>query len=116
MPNCFAKSQRLLCSQNFHDVFLQPQKAVSTHLVMLAVPNTQALPRLGLAITKKTVRNAVDRNRVKRIVRESFRHQPNLLDMDVVVLARYGIEHVNKTVLREQTDQLWLRLAKRFQP
>lgn len=43
--------------------------------------------RLGLAIAKKQLPRAVDRNRVKRIVRESFReHQ--LQDYDVVVLAR----------------------------
>ena len=43
--------------------------------------------RLGLAISKKNCRLATDRNRIKRVVRESFRHhQAALAGLDVVVI------------------------------
>ena len=43
--------------------------------------------RLGLAISKKNCRFATDRNRIKRVIRESFRHhQPTLAGLDVVVI------------------------------
>ena len=45
------------------------------------------IARLGLAISKKNCRQATGRNRIKRIVRESFRqHQAELAGLDVVVI------------------------------
>lgn len=45
--------------------------------------------RLGLAIAKKQARRAVDRNRLKRIVRETFREeQSRLANLDLVVMVR----------------------------
>lgn len=47
--------------------------------------------RLGLVVAKKHLKRAIDRNRFKRLVRESFRsHQLQLAGLDVVVLARNG--------------------------
>jgi len=46
-------------------------------------------PRLGLAISKKVTRLAVDRNRFKRVARETFRvAQPHLDNWGFVVMAR----------------------------
>lgn len=69
--------------------------------------------RLGLAIAKKHVRLAVDRNRVKRLIRESFRRQRNSLKgLDIVVLARPGIEKVDNPTLFASLQQHWQRLRK----
>lgn len=48
------------------------------------------MPRLGLAISKKCAKRAVDRNRIKRIVRESFRlhRREGMPALDLVVLCR----------------------------
>ena len=46
-----------------------------------------SIARLGLAISKKNCRQATGRNRIKRVVRESFRqHQAELAGLDVVVI------------------------------
>ncbi len=46
-----------------------------------------AISRLGLAISKKNCRDASGRNRIKRVVRESFRqHQSELAGLDIVVI------------------------------
>lgn len=54
------------------------------------VPSDSSLPRLGLAVTKKLFPRAVDRNRVKRVVREVFRENSQLIPngYDVVVVAK----------------------------
>lgn len=45
--------------------------------------------RLGLAISKRCSKRAVDRNRIKRLIRESFRRaRPGLPPVDIVVTAR----------------------------
>lgn len=56
---------------------------------MFAQPNGSTLARLGMVTAKKVAPRAVDRNRVKRIVREVFRlWRPRLSGLDVVVRLR----------------------------
>lgn len=59
---------------------------------MLARSNGLEQPRLGVIVAKRYVKKAVVRNRVRRLIRESFRqHQALLLGIDVVVLLRKGL-------------------------
>ncbi len=70
--------------------------------------------RLGLAIAKKHVRRAVGRNRIKRLARESFRRQQDTLKgLDIVVLAKPGIEKADNPTLFASLQQHWKRLQKR---
>ncbi len=46
------------------------------------------MARLGLAVSRRAARRAVDRSRLKRLARESFRHRPGLPACDFVVIAR----------------------------
>lgn len=65
-------------------------------------------PRLGLAISKKHAKRAVDRNRLKRIVRESFRqHQATLPAMDFVVMAKGGAQKLSNTELFDSLERHW---------
>lgn len=81
---------------------------------MLAVPNELDHARLGIAITKRHVRRAVVRNRIRRQIRESFRlHQEQVAGLDVVVLGRAGIGQLDGRILRSELDRTWELLAKR---
>lgn len=113
----FSKSMRLLSSSDFQNVFNDaPLKTSHQHFLFLARRNQLNLPRLGLVIAKKHIRLAVDRNRMKRLIRETFRvKQQQLAGIDVIVLARKGMNDVANAVLIEQLNGQWQRLIRRVE-
>ena len=97
----------------FERVFRDSLRSGDRLFTVLAARGQTEHPRLGLAISRKAVGNAVARNRIKRLVRESFRqHATRLPPVDVVVMARPGISrHTNRNI----SDSLvghWQRIAK----
>ncbi len=109
----FDRSLRLVLSAEFKHVFATPCKIGGRYLTLLAKHNELDHPRLGLAISRKNVKTAVGRNRIKRQVRESFRlHQDIIGNFDVVVMAKPGADKVDKRQLRAQLDKHWQELAE----
>ena len=79
---------------------------------MLARRGPPGPARLGLAIAKKRIRRASARNRIKRLVRESFRyHAAELCGLDVVVLARGDGAASNRELLDSLATH-WQRLGR----
>ena len=76
---------------------------------VLFSPNGTDQPRLGLAIGKKNCRLSTGRNRLKRIVRESFRHQKDLGGIDVVVNNQPAASRANNRALFDSLDSHWKR-------
>lgn len=111
----FPKSHRLLTSGDFQTVFADPSvRASHKHFLILARPTANHYPRLGLIIAKKHIRLATRRNRLKRLIRETFRHQQaNLGGIDVIVLARKGMDELDNAQLLTQLDGQWQRIARK---
>lgn len=83
----FRKENRLLNAAAFGRVFKKASRSRDKWFTVLCRENNEGQARLGLAISKKNCRQATARNRIKRIVRESFRqHQEQLAGIDVVVM------------------------------
>ena len=79
--------------------------------VAIALANASGAARLGMIIGKRHLSRAVDRNRVKRVIRESFRrHHDALPHLDIVIqLASSAIEGDARVAL----DGIWQRLGER---
>lgn len=66
-----------------------------------------------MVIAKKNIKKACKRNTTKRVIRESFRYYHHLLgSLDMIVVARKGLDNLSKTAFRSQLDQQWEKLSK----
>jgi ribonuclease P protein component len=109
----FPPQRRLHASKEFGRVFADPVRSSDNLFTILARPNTVDVARLGLAISRKAAKRAVDRNRLKRIARESFRQQHRLPAWDFVVMARHGAASVPSAALRASLDAHFVKLGRR---
>ena len=87
-PAGFSRQARLLRKRDFDGVFKKPARSSDHFFTILFSQGSTTQPRMGLAIAKKAAKRAVDRNRIKRLCRESFRQQDNLPVVDLVVMTR----------------------------
>ena len=107
----FPRDNRLITKFDFSNLFNKSRKINQSDLVLIVKPNAKEHARLGLVVGKKTAKKAVIRNRIKRVIRESFRHAHNQLKkVDIIVIARKPCEKLNKDKIRESIDKLWERL------
>lgn len=136
----FGPERRLRCARDYQQVFNQTLfkvhqpafllLATATHKPPASVdPSTpaghqgtvdvpveltqQTLARLGLVVAKKKVRRAHERNRLKRLCRESFRlQQQHLPPLDIVILPKAGADLQSNAELQHQLHMAWIKLAR----
>ena len=107
-PNRFSKQDRLLSSKDYQDVFAKPIKTADSAYTILAIPNQLDSPRLGVIVSKKNVPKAVGRNRLKRIVRESFRTHKHIISaFDVVVICKRNSANTLNESLSKKLQKHW---------
>jgi len=82
---------------------------------MLARDLKKESTRLGIIVAKKHVKHAVQRNRIKRLLRESFRYKRHSLpNLDMVILAKKGVGQVDNTTCTEELQYLWQKLNRKL--
>ena len=111
----FPRKLRLTDASQFRAVFGNAQFKVSNrHFLVLARDNQLDHGRLGLVIGKKHLPKAVQRNRIKRLLRTSFRLNQDLLPgLDIVILARSNMNALDNQQITENVRRLWLDLARK---
>lgn len=114
-PANFPRKLRLLNAKAYRQVFAGSSRFGNRYITILASENGLAHPRLGMAISKKCAKKAVDRNRLKRLVRENFRqNQHTLPAVDLVVMFRPTVLTLNNALVGEQIDMQWRFIRKKI--
>lgn len=101
---------RLTRSIDFTRVRNQGKSFAHPLVVLVKLPSNGDCPRVGLS-TSRTVGNAVQRNRAKRLLRESVRSSIPLLSpgWDLVLIARSRIEKASFQDVKKAVDELFRR-------
>ncbi|MEZ5564185.1 MAG: ribonuclease P protein component [Gammaproteobacteria bacterium] len=108
----FPRALRLLTAAEFANVFQNGQRTADSCFTILFHDSGHSTPRLGFAISKQRVRLAVGRNRLRRLVRESFRRRTTQLPpVDMVVLARDGARAASNRDILASLERHWTRVA-----
>lgn len=105
----FSNVSRLNNKLEFDFVFAKANRITTKEFIILYRKNTIGHARLGFALSKKIVAKANQRNRLKRIIRESFRTSP-LPAIDLIFLARHNAWIIENPVIFTSLSQLWKKL------
>ncbi|MCK5727076.1 MAG: ribonuclease P protein component [Thiotrichaceae bacterium] len=114
-PASFTRDLRLTKAEHFSRVFAGSCRFSNRYITVLARRNDLEHPRLGFAISKKCAKRAVDRNRIKRQLREVFRQSTETLPpVDMVVMCRPPILKLDNTTVRQQIEIQWAHIRKKW--
>ncbi len=115
----FTKKRRLLNPAQYQRVFDNVDcRQGGKYCTLLSASSSLDESRLGLIVAKKNLKLAVQRNRVKRLLRESFRSAyPQLLTLehccDVIALAKASAANASNEEIRNELQKQWLKLITR---
>jgi ribonuclease P protein component len=113
----FNSRRKLREANEFKRVFKRPFVSSDSCFKVLARINHAENSRLGMAVSRKVDRRAVGRNRIKRVIRESFRQcfSEEKACLDIVVLPRQETATIcNKRLFRSLQGH-WSRLENQFE-
>lgn len=110
----FDKGSRLLKKVEYDFVFSQADRIGTPEFVILYRDNSLGHARLGLTLSKKVVAKAHDRNRLKRLLRETFRLNKQLPAIDLVILAKHGVAKVPSSTIVKNLSKSWNKLSTSY--
>ena len=104
---------RLRRKSDFDAAYARGRRMGDGFFSVIATWNQSGAPRLGLAVAVRAAGGAVARNRIRRIIRESFRvHQRELPAVDLVVSARPTVRAATGAALRASLAALWKKVGE----
>jgi ribonuclease P protein component len=113
----FTSQQKLNQPADFKRVFQNPQVSSDACFRVLARSGAGTGSRLGMAVSRQVSKKAVCRNRIKRVVRESFRQKFNQSrqPLDIIVLPKRETASMCNKKLFRSLQSHWCRLESRFE-
>lgn len=107
----FPPAARLRSAADFRSLQGAPGRIESRLFRVRYATGSATSARLGLAVSRKVSKRAVVRNRIKRVVRDSFRHHRDKLPViDLLVIAKAAAADAERAQLRRELESLWPRI------
>ena len=112
----FPKLAKLKTGAEYRHVFRKPAASTDRCFRVLSRANDRQHCRLGMAVSRKVCKHAAGRNRIKRIIRESFRAHRGDLDKrggyDIVVLPKVAAASICNRDLFESLRDHWQQIGR----
>jgi ribonuclease P protein component len=109
----YTRRARLTNSSQYKAVYAAAKRSGDQYFTVLMVPNGLSHARLGMAVARRSIPKSVDRSRLKRIIRESFRlHLANLHSYDLVVMCKPAARTAFNQVLFRALERHWRRSSE----
>jgi ribonuclease P protein component len=107
-----AAQYRLRGTGAFEAVFRSGARHDAHFLQLIAAPATQSPGRVGYVIGRKMMRRAVDRNRLRRRLRESVRaRRPSIEAFDIILRVKRVVRSADVAAANAESRQLLARLC-----
>ena len=112
----FKKETKLIKTDEFSSVFNFRKRISAKFLVVHYQPNTFKRARLGLVVGKRIAKLSVDRNYMRRVLREFFRIQQHAINhVDLVIRVQKKFEKEDFIQIKQEFDMLIAKLNQRTQ-
>ncbi|MCP4431567.1 MAG: ribonuclease P protein component [Gammaproteobacteria bacterium] len=109
----YPRQNRLTRAIDYRQVFENNFRQGDVNITILVRNEPGSLARLGFAIAKKQIPKAIQRNRLKRVLRESFRkNKYRLPDHDMVIMVRRSILKLDPALLNSSLEKHWNAVIK----
>lgn len=110
--NTLSKNYFLQKARDFSNVWAKPRRAKGEYATLVARENNLGIPRIGFLVAKRKVKKAVDRNKIKRLVKESFRlNKKTIANFDIIFLLNKEPDLKNSYLLSQELNRQWRKFA-----
>jgi ribonuclease P protein component len=107
-------SQRIRATADFDNVYKNGRRAGDALFGIAFRANEAGVVRLGMSVGARAIGNAVARNRLRRLIRESFRlRQRELPGIDIVITARPNAKTAAPDELKKSLESHWQYLIRK---
>jgi len=109
----FPRQARITKTDDFSSVFSFRKRISGQFLAIHYQYNQSGRARLGLVIAKKVARKSVDRNYMRRTLRELFRkQQTRIAALDLVIRPMKPFGRLQAPLVAEEFSELLIKLAR----
>lgn len=114
-PYSFSRHDRLLRSSEFEYVFARVKHKIRAgQFTLLVRENNYSHSRIGLIVAKRKIKKATARQRIKRLIRESFRlNKIQISHWDIICIVQSGAGQRTNPELFKDLEVAWKKLAAR---
>ncbi len=109
----FPPARRLRKPGDFKRVYAGGRRSGNEYFTVNTQRNEFNAARLGMSVAVRALGGAVERNRMRRVIRESFRlNQSMLPPMDIIIGVRPAARAAEPARLRASLERIWQKLVE----